>query len=269
MKGLRLLILVILGGVVLNAIVGSLEPRMVFFPSKGEDATPASLGIPYDDVSLTASDGERLVAWQLEPEAPRADVVYFHGNGGNLSLWLPVLAALHRLDYRVLALDYRGYGRSTGSPTEEGLYLDAEAAARHAASHRTPGRPLVFWGRSLGGAAAASATRAVTPDGLVLESAFPTKASVIRFNPVLRLLNLFGRYRFDTVGLLREFRRPVLVMHGERDTIIPFALGRELFEQLVGPREFVAIPGADHNDFFDPANGAYWEPVSRFIGALR
>jgi fermentation-respiration switch protein FrsA (DUF1100 family) len=269
MKRLWPLLLVLLGGVVLKALVGSLESRLVFFPYKGEDATPASLGIRYNTVELVASDGERLAAWQLEPDNPKADIVYFHGNGGNLSVWLPVLAALHRLDYRVFALDYRGYGRSTGSPTEEGMYRDAEAAARFVAGRRTPGRPLVFWGRSLGGAAAAFAARGTPPDGLVLESAFPSKAAVIRNQPILRALNIVGRYRFDTVELLRGFRQPVLVMHGDRDRIIPFALGRELYERLTGPRQFVAIPGADHNDFFDPANRAYWEPVSRFIDALR
>jgi uncharacterized protein len=267
-RAARLLLLVLLGGAVLKAFVASMEPRLVFFPFPGEDANPGSLGLRYEQVALATPDGERLAAWQLEPDEPRADVLYFHGNGGNLSLWLPVYAALHRQGYRVFAIDYRGYGLSTGSPSEEGLYRDAEAAARHAHAGRTPGRPLVFWGRSLGGAAAASAARSLPPDGLILESAFPTKTAVIRRDPVLRLLNLFASYRFDTVELLRGFERPVLVLHGDRDRIIPFALGRELFERLGGPKEFVAVEGADHNDFFDESHHAYWDAVGRFIGSL-
>ncbi len=98
----RLLIAVIVGGLVFKGVIGALESRFVFFPYAGEDDTPASLGIPYRAVPLTTSDGERLMAWQLDPERPIADVVYFHGNGGNLSVWLPVLAALHRLNLRVL-----------------------------------------------------------------------------------------------------------------------------------------------------------------------
>ena len=85
---------------VLKSLIGSIEPRLVFFPSKGEDATPSRLGLPYQAITLTTSDGERLAAWQFEPERPRADIVYFHGNGGNLSVWLPVFAALHRHGYR-------------------------------------------------------------------------------------------------------------------------------------------------------------------------
>jgi pimeloyl-ACP methyl ester carboxylesterase len=262
------LLVVAIAALVLKTFIGSMEPRFVFYPSKGEDANPSRLGIPYQPITLTTADGERLAAWQLEPDEPRADIVYFHGNGGNLSVWLPVFAALHRHGYRVLAVDYRGYGMSTGMPTEEGVYRDAEAAVRHAIGNRTPGRPLVFWGRSLGVPIAAAATRAATPDALVLESGFPDKASVVRGYPVLRALNIFGAYRFATAELLRGFQQPVLVMHGEADSIIPFALGQELFEQLDAPRQFVAIRGADHNDFFDIDNTAYWAPVRRFLDGL-
>lgn len=269
-KAAALLVAVVAAILVLKALIGSMEPRFVFFPSKGEDANPSQLGIPYETVTLATSDGERIVAWLLEPAQPRADIVYFHGNGGNLSVWLPALASVYRHDFRVLAADYRGYGLSTGEPTEEGVYRDAEAAVRYAAARRTPGQPLVFWGRSLGAAVAASATHVVTPDALVLESGFPDKASVTRAYPVLRILNVFASYRFPTAELLRGFRNPVLVMHGDRDSIIPFTLGRELFERLETPRkEFAGIAGADHNDLFDRDNQAYWAPILRFFDGLR
>src|SRR5918993_617571 len=122
--------------VMFRTLIGALEPRLVFFPSAGEDRTPSALGIAYDTVRLTTSDGERLTAWQLEPDAPVADVVYFHGNGGNLSVWLPVFASLHANKLRVLAVDYRGYGLSTGRPSEEGVFRDATAVAQHVARQR-------------------------------------------------------------------------------------------------------------------------------------
>jgi uncharacterized protein len=262
------LLVVLAAAVVLKVLVSSLESRLVFFPFKGEDANPAALGIPYQQVALTTSDGERLTAWQLEPAHPLADIVYFHGNGGNLSVWLPVLANLHRRNLRVFAVDYRGYGLSTGSPTEEGVYRDAEAVALHVqrTRARTTTRPLVYWGRSLGGAIAAGAARVVSPDGLILESTFPDKAAVVRTQPILRMLNVFAAYRFSTIDALRGFSKPVLVMHGDQDSIIPFTLGQELFERLEGAKRFVAIRGGDHNDAFDSSNEAYWKPVVDFIG---
>jgi len=265
---LRVVIITIAVILILKLAVSRLEPSMVFFPLSGEDDTPATLGIRYHALKLRTADGVHIAAWQLEHDAPRADIVYFHGNGGNLSLWLPVFATFHSFGYRVLAIDYRGYGSSDGSPSESGLMLDAEAAVRHAASTRHSSCPLIYWGRSLGGPVAAAAARAVAPDALVLESTFPDKASVIRWNLVFRALNVFSSYRFDTIGALRGFRKPVLVVHGDADTIIPYALGQELFERLDAPKQFVTLRGADHNDLFDARHEAYWTPLRAFIDAL-
>lgn len=262
--------LLVLAGVliVLKLLIPALERRLVFFPFAGEDVNPGTLGIPYHSARLTTADGERLILWVLEPERPVADIVYLHGNGGNLSAWLPVLAGLHHMHMRVLAVDYRGYGLSSGTPSEEGVLLDAEAVVRYAQEHRTPGQPLVYWGRSLGGSIAAYATRVVPPDALILESTFPDKAAVIRNNPVLRALNVLASYRFPTLEWLRDFDKPVLVMHGDRDSIVPFAIGQELFEGLNEPKTFAAIRGADHNDAFEVTDRAYWEPVLTLIEGL-
>lgn len=265
---LRVLLIAVVVLLILKLVVSRLEPSMVFFPMRGEDETPARSGLRYQAVRLRASDGVQIVAWQLEPENPTADIVYFHGNGGNLSMWLPVFATLHGFGYRVLAVDYRGYGLSEGTPTESGLVLDAEAAARHAASSRVENRPLIYWGRSLGGPMAAAAAGVANPDALVLENTFPDKASVVRSMPLFLLLNVFSSYRFDTVSRLRGFTNPVLVVHGDGDTIIPYSLGQRLFDRLDAPKRFVTVRGGDHNDFFDARHEAYWTPIRAFIDAL-
>jgi fermentation-respiration switch protein FrsA (DUF1100 family) len=264
----RIVIITLVTLLLLKLAVSRLEPKMVFFPTRGQDETPARLGIRYHALTLKAADGTDISAWQLEPDDPKANILYFHGNGGNLSLWMPVLATLHRFGYRVLAIDYRGYGLSGGRASEKGLTLDAVAAAQHAARTRTPGQPLVYWGRSLGGPVAAAAAKAEPPDAIVLENTFPNKVAVVRWHPVFRLLNLFSSYRFDTVAAMRGFDRPVLVVHGVADTIIPYTLGQELFKQLDAPKRFVSVPGADHNDFFDARNQAYWQPVRAFLDGL-
>lgn len=265
---IRAVIFIVIAIAALKVAVTLFEPRAVFFPLRGEDDTPARLGIPYQSLRLRASDGVEIAAWQLEPSAPLADIVYFHGNGGNLALWLPVFATLHSFNYRVLAIDYRGYGVSDGTPSEAGIYRDAEAAARHAVAHRANNRPLIFWGRSLGGPVAAAAARAAAPDALVLESTFPDKASILRGNPVMRVLNVFASYKLDTLAHLRDVARPVLVVHGDRDGVIPFALGRELFARLREPKIFLTLKGGDHNDLYDSDNRLYWEPIRQFIGQL-
>jgi len=268
---MRWLLIPIVAGLLLKLLVVMVEPRLVFFPSRGEDRTPADLGIPHTAVRIATTDGEQLAAWLLEPEQPIADVVYFHGNGGNLSVWLPVLAGLHAKGFRVLAVDYRGYGLSTGKPSERGLYRDAEAVVRYAARQRQESgarRPLIFWGRSLGGPVAASATRVVRPDGLILESTFPDKAAVVRSNPLLRVLNVLSRYQFPTVDILADFSRPVLVIHGTADSVVPYPLGVHLYEQLRAPKQLLEIPGADHNDLIAPENVPYWTRVRQFIDGL-
>ena len=266
---IRIAIIAIIGGLVLKGLVAGLEPKLVFFPYKGEDRTPESVGIPYSAVRIPTADGEQLIAWDLQPDDPVADVVYFHGNGGNLSVWLPVLAGLHSARLRVIAVDYRGYGLSSGTPSEEGVYRDAEAVVRHAAGviDRST-RPLVYWGRSLGGPVAASATRVLVPDALILESSFADKAAVVRSQPVLRALNLLSSYRFPTVEMLERYDNPVLVLHGDRDSVIPYALGRELYERIRQPKQFVSIAEGDHNDLFDRGRADYWQPILEFIARL-
>ena len=268
---MRWLLILLASGLLLKLLVVALEPRLVFFPSRGEDRTPADFGIRHAAVRIATTDGRQLAAWLLEPEQPIADVVYFHGNGGNLSIWLPVLAGLYEKGLRVLAVDYRGYGLSGGSPSERGLYRDAEAAAHYAAMERRESaarRPLIFWGRSLGGPVAAAATRVVQPDGLILESTFPDKATVARTNPLLRVLNALSAYRFPTVDMLEDFKRPVLVIHGTADSVIPHRLGVALYEQLRAPKQLLEIPGADHNDLIAPEQEPYWTRVREFVDHL-
>jgi uncharacterized protein len=265
---LRAILVGVVAVIGLKLLVSWFEPRAVFFPLRGVQETPGRVGIRYESLRLRAADGVNIVAWQLEPESPIADIVYFHGNGGNLSLWLPVFSTLHDFGYRVLAIDYRGYGASEGVPTERGLYADAAAAARHAVANRHPGRPLIYWGRSLGGVVAAAAANAAPPDALILESTFPDKAAILRLNPVMRLLNVFASYRLDTVGHLRGFTPPVLIVHAERDSVIPFRLGRELFERLEAPKTFVTLKDGDHNDLYDARHTVYWKPIHAFIEAV-
>ncbi len=244
------------------------EPRFAFFPTAGEDVTPASFGVDHTADFITTADGQRLRVWSLPHPAPRAAVLYFHGNGGNLSVWAPALAGIQRHGYAVYAVDYRGYGLSSGRPSERGLFRDVEAFV--SASLRGAGgdAPLVYWGRSLGTTMAAHAAAVRAPDGIILESGFPDVRTVLRGSP-LALLAPLSRYRFATATLLEAVTRPVLVMHGDEDRVVPYSAGQALFARIRGPKQFFTIRGADHNDLVPPDAAAYWSAVATFTASLR
>jgi fermentation-respiration switch protein FrsA (DUF1100 family) len=205
----------------------------------------------------------------MRATAPRANVVYFHGNGANLSNWSPILASIVHRGYSVFAFDYRGYGQSTGHPTERGLYRDVDAVVKQAWMGESASVPTIYWGRSLGATMAAYAATVRPPDGMILESGFATARAAVRGSAVLLVLSFFSSYRFPTAEFANHADRPVLVMHGDRDSVISFALGRELFDTLTVPKQFVVIEGGDHNDAVPREARAYWSAVDRFTGELR
>ena len=251
--------------VALAVLVRAIEPSFAFFPLAGETTTPAQFGVRYEAIAIHTRDGEQLRAWWLHADAPRAGIVYFHGNGGNLSVWAPIVAGIAERGYSVVAIDYRGYGSSSGRPSERGLYRDVDAVLEHVARHHDIHVPLVYWGRSLGATMAAYAATIARPDGLILESGFPDARTLVRSSPPLAFLALFSTYRFPTAELVNRAASPVLVLHGDRDSVIPFALGRALFERISGSKEFVTVHGGDHNDITPRDSSRYWDAIDRFI----
>lgn len=247
-------------------LVAWLQPRMAFFPWQGIQETPATARVNYRDLKIPASDGIVLHGWWIEHPAPRANVIYWHGNGGNLSLWLDVLLDIHRRGFNVLAVDYRGYGASTGKPSESGLYDDAQAVTEFFDKEtRRPGLRTIYWGRSLGCAVASFAASRYKPDAVILESPFADVRTLFAGNPLMLALNVFATYRFPTAAHLEAYHGPLLVLHGDADSIIPFAAGRKTFERAASEHKtFVVLEGADHNDLHAD-HPAYWKAIDAFL----
>jgi fermentation-respiration switch protein FrsA (DUF1100 family) len=264
--GLTIQVVVALG--IFKATVLFLESRVAFLPTRGVQRTPAAAGVAFEDLSIATSDGETLHAWLMPVDQPRAEVVFWHGNGGNLSLWLPAYLDFPRRQLSLVAFDYRGYGRSSGRPSERGLYRDTDAVLRDFWQRHAPGVPVIYWGRSIGTVFAAYATTLRKPDALVLETPFSDADSALSGAPLLRVLAKLSSYRFPTAEFLRGFDRPVLVIHGDRDETIPLAAGRALFDSLSGPKTFVEIPGADHNNLRGADPGRYQEAIDRFLETI-
>lgn len=264
-----MIVLFVAGLLIVGWLVRQVESRLAFFPYAGEDRTPRAFGIEFSAHTVNTRDGEQLRAWHLPRTDALAQVVYFHGNGGNLSLWSDVLAGLWEQRLDVFAVDYRGYGLSSGRPTETGLYRDVEASIALVDDElRRVDVPLVFWGRSLGSVMAAYAARHRAPDGVVLEAGFPAARAVLETNPLMWLLSFFSTYRFPTSEWMSHVKTPSLVLHGDRDSVIPYRLGQQLYESLPGPKRFVTIPGGDHNDPVPTAAELYWGAVRDFVGTL-
>ena len=260
------LIAALIAVIALAVFVRALEPHFAFFPMPGETETPRDYGVPHEAIWIDTRDGERLRAWILRADRPRAFIVYFHGNGGNLSVWAPILAGVAAHGFTVLAFDYRGYGSSSGRPTERGLYRDVDAVVDRASQMRVADVPIVYWGRSLGATMAAYAASVRAPDAIVLESGFADARSVVRSSPPLALLAIFSTYRFPTIEHLRRVTAPALVIHGDADSVIPFHVGRGLFDRIEGPKQFLVVRGGDHNDAEPRDAATYWNTIAEFVG---
>ncbi|HYN85395.1 MAG TPA: alpha/beta hydrolase [Pyrinomonadaceae bacterium] len=247
------------------------ERAVVFHPEAYDAARPWRLPERAEDVWFETSDGVRLHGWlvRAEREPPDATVVYFHGNGGNLSYldWLAAHLARRRLD--VLLFDYRGYGRSGGAVADEAaLYRDAEAAYEFVTRTRgvNPER-VVLYGQSLGTAAAADVAARKTCGALVLESGLSSAsdmaALVLPFAP--RWTHRLGRNRLDSARKLASVRCPVMVAHGDRDATIPVEQGRALYAAAREPKRLRIVAGAGHNDLVAVAGEEYLDEIASFI----
>ena len=249
------------------ALVYVFQSRLVYYPQIGREAaeTPLDRGLEFEPVAIATADGETLSAWWVPSGRARGAALIFHGNAGNISHRLDYLAMFHRMGYSSLIIDYRGYGRSSGSPSEEGTYRDAEAAWRWLAEKRgAKAGDVVLLGESLGGAVAAWLAARTTPRALVLASAFTSApelgAQAYPFLPV----RLLSRFSYDTLGSLKAVSAPVLVAHSPGDDIIPFAHGRTLYEAAKEPRHFLELSGG-HNDAFLFARQEWAAQLAAFL----
>jgi uncharacterized protein len=252
----------------LNAAMWLLQPGMVFYPTRALAATPADWGLAFEDVELTTEDGTRLHGWYIPHPDATHTLLFFHGNAGNISHRGDSIAIFHRLGLSVLIIDYRGYGRSAGRPSEAGVYLDARTARDHLVEARAvdPASILIF-GRSLGASVAADLAARVPSGGVILESGFSSARDMARrLYPGLHRI-LYLRFDFDAAERLSRVRSPVLVLHSPDDEIVPYALGRKLFEAAREPKRFVDLRG-DHNSGFLASQPDYERSLAAFIGAL-
>jgi len=241
------------------------QGRMVFMPIKELVLTPDVMDIPYRDIYIPITDNEKIHAWYFPDGESKKAVLFCHGNAGNISHRMETVEFLKGYRVNVLLFDYRGYGLSDGSPTETGVYLDTRAAFDWLVNDRGyKPEDIVVFGRSLGGAAAVDLAANTVCGGLVVESSFTSAYEIGKamfpYFPVRYLL----RFRFDSVNKIKEVSCPVIIMHSPDDEMIPFEMGRKIFEAAREPKSFVELRGGHNSsEYFE--NTAYREALQNII----
>ena len=253
-----------------NNVMSLLDQFFVYHPHPWEERDWAKLsGVSLEDVWFQALDGTKLFGWYAEGPATSAVLLWCHGNAANMIHRLENLRALYRLGLSVFLFDYRGYGKSQGRPSEDGLYQDALGAYDYLTRLRRvrPERLMIF-GRSLGAAVAGALAAQRPAAGLLLESCFPSIEAVARHHymglPVHWLLG--AAFRLEE--RLPHLSLPKLFVHGDRDDIIPIELGQQTFASAKPPKEFYIVRGADHNNVPSVGGKAYFSKLSEFISAV-
>jgi fermentation-respiration switch protein FrsA (DUF1100 family) len=254
MTGLKwLILLALLGYGGLLALMYFFQRSLMYFPDP-QRTPPAQAGLPQaEEVRLHSSDGETLIAWHVPPRGDKPVVLYFHGNGGALNLRVHRFAWLVGDGTGLVALSYRGYGGSTGSPSETGLIRDAQASYDFAVA-RYPAERIVLWGESLGTAVAIALATGHRVGGLILDAPFTSAADVgaaaYPFAPVRWLIK--DPFRSDQ--RIARVHAPIIILHGERDRIVPIAHGERLFALANEPKTMRRFPNGNHEDL--DAHGA-------------
>jgi fermentation-respiration switch protein FrsA (DUF1100 family) len=238
-------------------------------PEKGWD--PTAYGIPAgacEELWIETPDGEHLYAWYCRAEKPVASALFCHGNRGNLTISADIIPHLLNANLSVLFFDYRGYGKSTGTPSYDGVLDDAVTAARFHDSIRPTDLPSVLYGFSLGGAVAGQVIRRHRFDGLILQSTFTSLTAMAQMLHPGVPLHLLAGDLFNTWASVRKLQIPLLVLHGSADEAIPCAMAHDLFDACTAPKRIHIVDGGMHGDLYvRDADGIVWA-ISQFLADL-
>jgi fermentation-respiration switch protein FrsA (DUF1100 family) len=233
------------------ALMYGMQRSLMYFPDRSTP-DPGDAGVPeMQQVPLHTADGLELVAWYRPASEGRSTIVYFHGNGGNIGgrgyKVKPYLAA----GYGVMLVEYRGYGGNPSSPDEAGLYADGRAALAWLDASGVPPERTVLYGESLGSGVAVQLAFERPPAALVLEAPFTSASDVAAASYWFLPVRLLIKDRFDSIAKIGDVEAPLLLVHGERDRVVPVRFGRRLFDSANEPKQAVFLPAGHHNDLAD------------------
>ncbi len=241
------------------------EIKSIYFPIKAIEFIPTELDLSYEDIFFKTKDNILLNGWFVPSQRSRGILFFFHGNAGNISHRIEFVKMFHDLGLSVFIFDYRGYGKSKGSPTENGTYLDAQASYDYILSRKDISeKKIIIYGESLGSAVAVDLARKVKADALITFGCFTsTKDMARRIYPFLPLW-VGVSMRYDSLSKIKEIKIPKLIIHSRNDEIVPFDMGQRLFEAAEEPKEFYIMRGG-HNDSILINKDGFLKRVDEFL----
>lgn len=244
-----------------------IERKFIFFPDKEIVRTPADAGLRFEELSLPTQDGILINAWFIPSPGSKKVLLWFHGNGGNLSHRVEQLKVFHEgLGVNILMIDFRGYGRSEGRVGENGTYQDALASYDYLLTRPDiDPEAIIIYGQSLGAAVAVELAVQRKEAGLILEAPFASIREMAKaafpWLPIGRLLST----RYDLISKIDRVKAPLLLIHGDKDEVVPYVQGRRVFEAARSPKEMYTVREAGHNNLYRIGGVSYIRTMSRFI----
>ena len=249
-----------------DGITAAIASKFLFFPEKVLEFYPSQLEIPYEDVRFKNDEGLTLHGWFFKGKRDHT-LLYLHGNAGNIGGRLDKVQLLRRFGWNIFVFDYRGYGGSEGHPSIEGVVKDSESAFRYLTEKRKiPNEQIILFGESLGGAMAVHLAHQEPVGAVILESTFTTlrdlAGHIYKFLPAMAIPDVYR-----SVDLIRHIKAPVMVIHGTEDAVIPFEMGKKLYDAAPHPKRLFAVPNAHHNDVYVVGKLDYLKEIEEFLAS--
>jgi len=261
-----LIALVVILAVCTYIFYPSVESFFIYFPQSRFDFTPEEFRLQYKEAYFNTEDGNQLHGWFFPSEKDGPVILHFHGNAGNISHRLDLVQPFLGKGFSVFLVDYRGFGKSSGRPSEPGLYKDGLAAWSYLVEkERIAPERIMLHGHSIGAAVAIEVALQKKVRGLVIESAFTSTKDMAKTMALFALFSPVFPAHYNNLEKIPRVSVPKLVIHGERDEIVPFAMGRKLFEAATDPKFFYPVKDAGHNDVFIVGGEKYFEVFAEFV----
>jgi len=242
-----------------------IENFFIFHPVSSFNLTPEELNLNYKDVYFTTKDRKRLHGWFFPLKGELPVIMFCHGNAGNISHRLDNIRLLLKKKLPVFIFDYRGYGKSAGSPSEKGIYLDGLAAYDYLVQkERILPHRIILFGRSLGASVAIDVSLKREVRSIMIESAFTSTKDMAKTVFLFNLLSPFLPSHYNNLEKIAQVNVPKLIIHGQDDEIVPFSMGKKLFAASKPPKYFLRLKGARHNDTYVVGGEKYFEAIATF-----